>query len=830
MREIEILSPAGSMEGLKAAIHAGCDAVYIGGTKFGARAYAKNLEVEDMLRAIDYAHIYDKKIYMTVNTLLKEDEIREELYSYLLPFYENGIDAFIVQDLGVLQFIHTHFKDIDIHASTQMSLTMGESGELLKEKGVTRIVNARELSLGEIKQIRESTDLEIESFVHGALCFCYSGQCFMSSMFGGRSGNRGRCAQPCRMPYELKGDGKNLLKEGEKHVLSPKDISTIDMIPDLIEAGIDSLKIEGRMKRPEYAAGVTHMYRKHLDKYLELGREKYEEYKKKNEKSFRQDMMDLNDLYNRGGFSNGYYTSRNGSSLMSFERPNHSGVLVGKVTKTERNQAAIQLTEDIYAQDILEIRDKAENLYEFTVKTDTKKGESYDANFNKGLKIKAGNLVYRTKNNHLLETIHNDFIKQQSRQPIHGKLIAECNKPLELTLFYKEEVVTVFGDMVSAALNQPMTVEKLEKQMVKLADSNFIFSSLEIQAGDNIFVPVAKLNELRRKGIEELEQALIYKGKRKFVPTPVTSAKISTVHQEVIDTNEFSRTAVNVHVLATTEKQLETILSIKEVRRVYMNSDIVPIQNLLELTKKVKKAQKECYIAMPYIMRSATYRLFARNKTILTDNTIDGYLIRNLEEYALLKKEYHIEELFKGVITDYNLYTMNSYAKEFFLNVGIKANTAPIELNYNELKKLKGTHEEIVVYGHLPLMVTAQCFVKNARAEKNTNFYKDTEVVCADKGIEKVEMTDRMGKDFNIVRHCRDCYNIIYNTNCISLLSDWEDVLSLDTSSVRLQFTTESEDEVMNITNAYISTFVQEEPKELRIKDFTRGHFRRGIE
>ena len=247
-REIEILAPAGSYESLKAAIAAGADAVYVGGNRFGARAYANNFSEEELLEAIDYVHLHGKKIYLTVNTLLKEKELERELYSYLLPYYRQGLDAVIVQDSGVLRFVREYFPSFPIHASTQMTITGADGARFMEEQGVERIVTARELSLKEIKEISEKTSLEIESFVHGALCYCYSGQCLYSSLLGGRSGNRGQCAQPCRLPYKV--DGKT------SYVMSLKDLCTVEFIPDLAEAGIYSFKIEGRMKKPEYVAAV----------------------------------------------------------------------------------------------------------------------------------------------------------------------------------------------------------------------------------------------------------------------------------------------------------------------------------------------------------------------------------------------------------------------------------------------------------------------------------------------------------------------------------------------------------------------------------------------
>lgn len=854
MKKIEILAPAGSLESLKAAIHASCDAIYIGGNKFGARAYADNLSLEDMLWAIDYAHIHEKQIYLTVNTLLKQDEIEKELYDYIRPFYLQGIDAVIVQDVGALYFIHKHFPDLDIHASTQMSLTMAEGGEALRNHGITRMVNARELSLEEIRVLRKNTDLEIESFVHGALCYCYSGQCLMSSMFGGRSGNRGRCAQPCRMPYNLKTDDNNRFKKDEKYLLSPKDISTIDILPDLIDAGINSFKIEGRMKRPEYAAGVTYTYRKYVDKYLELGRERYESYRADNKDEFDQDMMNLKDLYNRGGFSTGYYTDRNGSVMMSVKRPNHSGVLVGEVKEIKGSTATIKLKEDIYPQDILEIRSETENIYEFTVKNKEEKNKNYTINFSKGLPVKPNLEVYRTKSNTLLDELYEKYLKEQKKENIAGHLYAKVNEPLVLELSCRDIGIKVYGDIVQQAMNQPMTKEKLLKQISKTSESNYNFELLDVTIDGDVFVPVIKLNELRRDGLIQLEAAIADSFKRDGKAilgklNPMISSKEDqetevvenqetdvTENQEVdckvydnISGDSMENDRLGVHVLIETMDQLNAAIKIKEVNRIYIESDMVPLKDLISITSLIKDSGKQCYIKLPNIMRNSTYKLFLQYKTILVDNTIDGYLLRNFEEYTLLTKEFNVLLQGKDIITDYNMYVMNKQAKEFWNDLGISKFTCPLELNGRELRHLQGIFNEMIVYGKIPLMVSAQCLVKNAVGGRNTNFNKTSDTPCCDIGLEKIELIDRYQKGFTVKRHCRDCYNTIYNSDNLSLLNDVKEVNDINVKNIRLCFTTEGYEECVNVIHAFVDAYVYKKQVTYEIKNITRGHFRRGI-
>ena len=477
MRKTEILAPAGSYEAMQAAVNAGCDAVYIGGAKFGARAFADNLDTEYLLRAIDYVHLHGKRLYLTVNTLLKQNELEAELYDYLLPYYKEGLDAVIVQDVGAMRFIHAHFPKLPIHVSTQMTVTQALAANLWKDCGVTRIVPARELSLAEIKEMSDLTKLELEVFVHGALCYCYSGQCLMSSLIGGRSGNRGRCAQPCRLEYTVS-DG---VKKQKNYILSPKDLCTLEHIPELMQAGVHSFKIEGRMKRPEYTAGVVEAYRYFIDKYEELGAKQYEVWLQKNPELMKNAKLQLADLYNRGGFTNGYLKQHNGRTMMSMERPNHSGVLVGTVEKVTGNTAHIRVQEPLSAQDILEIRMATGDNYEFTLKNSVKKNELLQANFKTGLSVRPKDAVYRTKNTALLARLEETYLKEEKKIPVTGYFYAKEGEVCTLTLQTEAEEmmplepfgeqnrvpvsVTVEGFVVQSAQKQPATEEAVKRPL-----------------------------------------------------------------------------------------------------------------------------------------------------------------------------------------------------------------------------------------------------------------------------------------------------------------------------------------------------------------------------
>jgi len=835
---LEILSPAGSMDSLKAAINAGCDAMYIGGTSFGARASANNLVEDDMLRAIDYAHVHGKNLFLTVNTLVKEQELEEQLYDYLYQYYKHGIDALIVQDLGVLRFVHRHFPDVPKHASTQMTITMANGANELKKYGVNRLVTSRELSLAEIRAIRENTDLEIESFVHGALCYSFSGQCLMSSMIGGRSGNRGRCAQTCRMQYKVKDGDKIISQDEHSYVLSPKDQCTIDLIPEIVEAGVNSFKIEGRMKRPEYAAGVTYAYRKYLDYYLEYGKEKFKEFANDKNPEYRKDMMMLKDLYNRGGFNSGYYENHNGKTMMSMDRPNHSGVCVGKVKSVQGISASIQLTEDVNAQDILEFRQADQPLYDFTVKNDAKKGTTLTTNFMRGSKISVGNLVYRTKNNSLLDSLAQAYLTQEVKEKILGYCSAIKGQPLMLTLIKGDTSIVTTGDIVEVAMNQPTTVDKIEKQLNKLNDTPFVFEHLEVNADEDVFLPVGKMNELRREAVRSLQEA-IAESFRRSEPVPQTSKEFEYSELDAAGMGHVKEgSSLNAPELTVTiheMRHLKTVLEFEECKNIYIDINCIEFNELQSVVELIHKHGKKAFLMMPHIFRKETKDLFERHQNEVASPALDGYLIRSLEEAQFMKELLKAQNCLnkKEFILDYNVYIMNREAKEFWREHGFTHYTAPMELNSQELERLGCEGADMIVYGRIPLMVSAQCVIKNVGnyCEMGKRVIGDTTREYKD-GTKRFELIDRVNKSFYVRNHCKFCYNTIYNGDCIALHDLSDEILAYHPRAVRLDFTFETEAEVRKVMQTYMQAFLQYPEQKVEWKEnknLTRGHFKRGI-
>ena len=791
MRKVEILAPAGSYEGMTAAINAGCDAVYIGGSRFGARAFADNLTQEDLKRAIDFVHLKEKKLYLTVNTLLKEEELKGELYQYLLPFYEQGLDAVIVQDIGVMSFLHREFPELPIHASTQLSLTGSRGANGLKQLGVTRFVPARELSLEELKKIRKETDLEIETFVHGALCYCYSGQCLLSSVIGGRSGNRGRCAQPCRMQYRLE-DGKS------GYFMSPKDICTLELLPELIDAGIDSFKIEGRMKRPEYGAFTAYLYGKYADLYEGLGRKGYEDYLKKHNREWEADRLALMDLYNRGGFSTGYYKQYHGKTMMSVKRPNHSGVLVASVVRAGKRTATIKLEKEVFPQDILEFRnDKESSVYEFTMKQGADQGSELTVNILPGSKLYPGMKVYRTKNQSLLEVIGERFLEKDVPVSIQGTFEATVGEPVKLVFYcYREngEVVTacVTGEEAQMAQSQPMTEEKIKKAIMQMKDSGFVLEDLSVELKGDIFIPVGKLKELRREALEALKIELTRAYRRKALEKlEEDDLKTETVLE--------SQQILQIDAAVLTKEQAKEALEAL-VDRIYLSKELY--QECCEAGMDFSKV--EVIFTLPYVIRDKNrFRLEKQGQ---------GFLVRNLEEFFWLVKEVPEAKL----ILDSNMYTLNKEAETAYHGLGAQETTASLEQTFKELKEAGCEDKTLLVYGHIPLMITAQCMI-------------DTVYGCSKKeGFQ--EIYDRKAKKLLLRNCCPDCYNIIYDGTPISLLEEKEAVFELSPKRLRLDFTIETKDETKELLKHFLEVFRFKKEGMTLEKETTKGHFRKGIE
>lgn len=747
VKKVELLAPAGNYESFLGAIKAGADAIYLGGEKFSARAYADNFSDEEIIKAISYAHIFNRKVYMTINTLCKDHEM-DELITYLDQFYTAGLDGVIIQDIGVFLRVKEHYPNLELHVSTQMTITGIYGAQFLKDMGAVRIVPARELSLTEIKYMKETTGLEIETFVHGAMCYCYSGQCLFSSIIGGRSGNRGRCAQPCRLPYTICKDGK---KGALNYPLSLKDMCTISMIPQLINAGIDSFKIEGRMKKAEYAAGVTAIYRKYIDLYYEAGENSFQVEEK--------DIATLTGLYIRSDIQDGYYHKHNGADMITLHSPTYSGMNEG-----------------------------------------------------------------------VLDEIRKQYIDNPLKKRIHIKAVFEKDCPVSIQMScynHKQELVSVCieGEQPVPANNQPVTEENIRKGLQKLGNTNFFTEPEDIQISlqNGLFYSLKDINELRRKGIEALEEKLIYKPSR-MQDTDIID--ITDMGADLTLTNHTNRNmepVINVRnqeadhlknnkfdVLISSMAQLEAVLlHASSIDVVYIESDLLPISD--EILTRCKQKVK-IYIALPYVVRKNDYsRLTEINHFI---EEADGCLIRNLETFGWLKYNHYNG----NIRTDAGIYCFNQDTLNFWSSQSEKC-CLPYELNAKELRLLTRFTEndklEQIIYGRIPLMITANCIAKTAgKCEKGN-------------GVKRYFINDRMNKDFPIAICCTHCYNIIYNSVPLSL----HDKVIKDAikAGKRIQFTTETQDEVKEVMNYFIKVN-QGQTMDLPYPEYTLGHDKRGVE
>ncbi len=740
MEKVELLAPAGNYESFLGAIHAGADAVYLGGDKFGARAFAENFTNEELCSAIKYAHLFHRKVYLTLNTLIKEKEFGE-LYSYIQPFYEAGLDGIIVQDMGVFSFIRMCFPLLPLHVSTQMTVTGVRAAKMLKEEGAVRIVPARELSLQEIKEIKMETGLELETFIHGAMCYCYSGQCLFSSLLGGRSGNRGKCAQPCRLPYDVLENGRMVRGEVSSFPLSLKDMCTIEHIPDLIEAGIDSFKIEGRMKKPEYAAGVTAIYRKYIDLYYKKGRAGYQVSK--------DDMRMLESLYIRSEIQDGYYYRHNGKEMITGGTPGYSG----------SDEAVLGLVRSKY--------------------------------LNKPMRLP---------------------IKMQAY--FHKECVAV------LTLSQGDIYVTVNGQIVQEAMKQPVTVENIRDGLSALGETCFELIDIEIDAENDIFYPLKAIKELRRTGIELLEKEIEKENCPELLKRGCVFREQKTVKKECANSKRNS----GLRVFITNLQQLSAILKYGEsIERIYLDGDLCleedNWQSILDMVHSWRMGNKknELCVALPFILRKRDEEYLERIKEVL--EKADACLVRNMEEYGFLKEN----RFQKPIYGDAGLYQWNRECI-FFWSDKLSGFCLPYELSGREQSEIldQGDWEQ-VVYGRLPMMVTANCI---ARTSKECLKKKS---VVGSKNAENMQfafsLKDRYKAEFPVYVNCRHCYNVIYNSVPLSL---HDKILeNRINTAIRLDFTTENNIEAEKIISYFIG--IGENNDTVRpYEHFTTGHEKKG--
>ena len=702
-KDFELLAPAGNLEIFKGVIESGADAVYVGGSMFGARAYANNFTEEELLEAIDFAHLRGVKVYLTVNTLIKNSEF-SKLYDYLLPYYKRGLDAVIVQDIGVVKAIHEYFPSMEIHMSTQMTVTGADGVRFLSQFGVTRVVMAREVSLAEMKRIHEETGMELEAFVHGALCYSYSGQCLFSSILGGRSGNRGRCAQPCRLPYTVEG-------KKDEYILSLKDMCGIKALDKLHDAGVYSLKIEGRMKQLEYACGVVKYYRSYIDSKKPVSDADYDRIKA---------------LGNRCGFTDRYYFDHNGSDMVTYVKPNF-------------------------------VSNAAEPSPE------------------------------------------------KRKLSIEGELVLREGEPGSLTVKRGDVTYKASIEPVSAALKAPLDKKAAIDRINKTGDTDFEFSHIKAQIGENVFVPNGALNKLRRDAISGLCDKLLKKYYRNDARYADMS-RLTALPEHVVKSDAAHDEAINDYTTicsCMTRTQLDTLISYDCFDVFYLDFDMYDrktlIQQFADDVKSLTKQNKKVYLMMPTIFRADSSDYFVSIAKELDKVSFEGFVVKNYEELYLT------ENLFtdKKIILDHNMYTFNDVSKSAFFEHGVSGDTVPLELNSREIMHRNNIGSQMIVYGYYPLMTTANCVHKNTKG--------------CDKKQKLIYLKDRYNKSFAVCNNCKECYNTIYNSLPTMLTKNISKLKEAGIRSFRYSFTIETPKQIKAVMDD-------------KVAEYTNGHYKRGVE
>ncbi len=705
-KDFELLAPAGNLEIFKGVIESGADAVYVGGSMFGARAYANNFTEDELLEAIDFAHLRGVKVYLTVNTLIKNSEF-SKLYDYLLPYYKRGLDAVIVQDIGVVKAIHEYFPSLEIHTSTQMTVTGADGVRFLSQFGVTRVVMAREVSLAEMKRIHEETGMELEAFVHGALCYSYSGQCLFSSILGGRSGNRGRCAQPCRLPYTVEG-------KKDEYILSLKDMCGIKALDKLHDAGVYSLKIEGRMKQLEYACGVVKYYRSYIDSMKPVSDADYDRIKA---------------LGNRCGFTDRYYFDHNGSDMVTYVKPNF-------------------------------VSNAAEPSPE------------------------------------------------KRKLSIEGELVLREGEPGSLTVKRGDVTYKASIEPVSAALKAPLDKKAAIDRINKTGDTDFEFSHIKAQIGENVFVPNGALNKLRRDAISGLCDKLLKKYYRDDARYADISSMCELPEHVVKSDATHEDGAVNAKDYTTicscmTRAQLDTLISYECFDVFYLDFDMYDRKNLIQQfaddVQSLTKRNKKVYLMLPTIFRADSSDYFVTIAKELDNVSFEGFVVKNYEELYLT------ENLFTGkkVILDHNMYTFNDVSKSAFFEHGVSGDTVPLELNSKEIMHRNNIGSQMIVYGYYPLMTTANCVHKNTKG--------------CDKKQKLIYLKDRYNKSFAVCNNCKECYNTIYNSLPTMLTKNIGKLKEAGIRSFRYSFTIETPKQIKAVMDD-------------KVAEYTNGHYKRGVE
>lgn len=783
-KNIELLSPSGDFERARYAIENGANAIYVGGEKFSARSGATNFTNEELREVVAYANLRDVKVFLAVNTLIKEEEL-EELVDFLQESIETGVHALIIQDIAIAKILKHNKIDIKLHASTQLTAHSLDDVLELERLGFSRVVLSRELSIDEIKYICDNTDVEIEVFCHGANCVSYSGQCLMSSLNGGRSGNRGRCAQPCRLKYSLNDKDDEVVQKG--YLLSPRDTFSVDLIESLIKAGVCSFKIEGRMKNKTYVSAVTKAYRQKIDEVLY------------NTSFDKENITDITQAFNRGGkLSNMYLTSNSTEDLMSTSTPKSTGILIGEVVKYANDYATIKTFAPINCADGIEIWTKDEyNNVGTNINKASVKGESITLNIIGN--ISKGDKVYKSFDKALNDKYKN--LKETRQAKVLCDVKAKINEPFEIKLTYKGITVSEKGNIVESASNDGTSFDLILQKLKKTGGTPFKFEFNNLSYDEKIYIQISAINETKKQAIEKLKTKILNQ-----------SVEVKDIILPSLSLNRNKEKLKFVFEVNTIE-QLNHVIKFNEngyVHRIVLNTEQIDIKDV-----DFSKINSSVYLKLPRILNSSDYT-FLEELVKSYDDMVDGYTVCT---YGQLAK---IESLSsKEIATDLSFNTFNSQS---FSSLARRVDTVCLspELNKEELKSLSFDKSEIIFYGYLPSMTTKICPVGVYAAKKdNTKF-------CKLKGNkDKYSLVNYDKKQYRCITNCNFCYATILNDNSINGLNDeLLDKLKF-TEYAKVIFTIENENEMDEVFTQLLDYKNGNSVKEK--KNNFSGHFYKGV-
>lgn len=816
----ELLAPVGNFECLKAAVQNGADAVYFGSSSFSARAFANNFDNNELVKAIEYAKLRGVKTHLTLNTLLKNSELKDALLLAKYA-YESGIDALIVQDLGLISLLQKELPDLPLYASTQMTIHNLEGVLELQKMGFQRVVLSRELSMHEIDYICKNSDIEIECFVHGALCISYSGQCLFSSLVGGRSGNRGKCAQSCRLPYYLL---ENKKKIDNGYLLSTRDLCSLQYLPQLISAGVKSFKIEGRMKSPEYVAIVTKIYRK----YIDLANECIESNNLENYIIDSKDIKDLMQVFNRGGFSNGHIDNSANKNLIFKEKPNNMGLFLGIVEKYNPNKGhiTVKLNEQISIGDTISLQNEtgsytiSELLKKDKNITETNIGDTVTVGRMKG-NIKSGDKIYKISSKKLSTEARESFSKEHKKTMLNATITIKKDKPISMQITPSFQLPEIYQKMnikvelpeaiPVEAKNRPLEAENIILQITKTNNTPYQFKNIKVNLDDGLFLPkISMLNELRRIGLQKVEEFALSNIRRQS-PTNFQNFDIVQFKKsELLANSKKPKISVLLNIL---NKEFNYTLLNKNISNIYIPLKYFTLNNY-ENTIKYLSDNFNTYIYIPTIVK-ANYRnliISNINKT-LQNFKIKGFVISNIGNLELLNMLDIVLSNFE-IIANYTLNVYNLSTVEKLKNLGINTFTPSVELDKNTLINLCNYNilsKELIVYGNIPLMNTRYCLLG-----KSNSCYPECTTKCTSNN--KYELQDRLNMKFKISPDNTQTVTTIYNCKTLSISPE---PFLID--SARIDILDENIDTINNIVSNVLSN------KRCEGKDFTNGNLNREI-